>query len=290
MNKGYWKKRVKDYTIDLQTVRISTNESSIENIVKYKNRNTAMKSLKQALKTKNVTRPTLSEIMCKVMNALCDENGEESKNITYLVEDILYIVHIKQSYTRLKKEAYEFSVNEKGENIYQKRRKQTQATLYRFFGNLFHRQYERRLIELIQPQLEELLREEVSFYMYNNVFSIDVPYSEQCIKLNDDIEIYFNFNELFDTENNCVEVTFSHIKFGKEVVYARSMGKEIEKILHAAEEYKPANAGLYVHRCVEEAIYNNFTPTKEEIAIAERNGKVLREVLRVSKELKQCAV
>lgn len=290
MNKGYWKKRVKDCTIDLQTIRVSTNYSNTENIVTYKNRNTAMKSLKQALKIKNVTRPTLSEIMCKVMNALCDENGEESKNITYLVEDILYIVHIKQSYTRLKKEAYEFSVNEKGENIYQKRRKQTQATLYRFFGNLFHRQYERRLIELIQPQLEELLRKEVSFYMYNNVFVIDVPYSEQCIKLNDDIEIYFNFDELFDTENNCVEVTFSHIKFGKEVVYARSMGKEIEKILHAAEEYKPANAGLYVHRCVEEAIYNNFTPTKEEIATAERNGKVLREVLRVAKGLKQCAV
>ena len=57
MNKGYWKKRVKDYTIDLQTVRISTNERSIENIVKYKNRNTAMKSLKQALKAKGVTRP-----------------------------------------------------------------------------------------------------------------------------------------------------------------------------------------------------------------------------------------
>lgn len=288
MRKGYWNKRVKDCTIDLQTIRVSTNESNTENVVAYKNRNTAMKSLKQALKAKNVTRPTLSEIMCKVINALCDENDEENKNITYLIEDILYIIHIKQTCTRLKKEAYEFSVNEKGENIYQKRRKQTQATLYRFFGNLFHRQYERRLIELIQPQLEELLRKEVSFYMYNNVFVIDVPYSEQCIKLNDDIEIYFNFDELLDTECTRVEVTFSHIKFGKEEeVYARSMGKEIEKILYEADEYKPANAGLYVFRCVEEAIYNNnFTPTKEEIAIAERNGKVLREVLRVAKGLK----
>lgn len=290
MRKGYWKKRVKDYAIDLQTVRISTNERSIENIVKYKNRNTAMKSLKQALKAKGVTRPVLPEIMREVTQALDDVNDEKYESIIHFFEDMMFIINIQQICTRLKKEAYEFSVNEKGENIYQKRRKQTQATLYRFFGNLFHRQYERRLIELIQPQLEELLREEVSFYMYNNVFVIDVPYSEQCIKLNDDIEIYFNFDELLDTENNCVEVTFSHIKFGKEVVYARSMGKEIEKILHAAEEYKPANAGLYVHRCVEEAIYNNFTPTKEEIAIAERNGKVLREVLRVAKELKQCAV
>lgn len=204
-------------------------------------------------------------------------------------EDMMFIINIQQICTRLKKEAYEFSVNEKGENIYEKRRKQTQATLYRFFGNLFHRQYERRLIELIQPQLEALLHEEIDFYMYSGVFEIDVPYSEQCIKLNDDIEIYFKFDEVHD-EYTYVEVIFSRIKFGKEVVYARSMGKEIEKILHAAEEYKPANAGLYVHRCVEEAIYNNFTPTKEEIAIAERNGKVLREVLRVAKELKQCAV
>lgn len=290
MRKCYWKKRIKDYTIDLQTVRISTNESSIENIVKYKNRNTAMKSLKQALKAKGVTRPVLPEIMREVMQALNDVNDGKYESIIHFFEDMVFIINIQQICTRLKKEAYEFSVNEKGENIYQKRRKQTQATLYRFFGNLFHRQYERRLIELIQPQLEELLRKEVSFYMYNNAFEIDVPYSEQCIKLNDDIEIYFNFDELLDTENNCVEVTFSHIKFGKEVVYARSMGKEIEKILHAAEEYKPANAGLYVHICVEEAIYNNFTPTKEEIAIAERNGKVLREVLRVAKELKQCAV
>lgn len=204
---------------------------------------------------------------------------------------MMFIINIKQICTRLKKEAYEFSVNEKSENIYQKRRKQIQATLYRFFGNLFHRQYERRLIELIQPQLEELLREEVSFYMYSGgVFEIDVPYSEQCIKLNDDIDIYFNFDELLDTERHYVEVTFSRIKLGKEEVYARSMGKEIEKILHTAEEYKPANVGLYVHRCVEEAIYHNFTPTKEEIATAERNGKVLREVLRVAKELKQCAV
>lgn len=289
MNKGYWKKRVKDYTIDLQTVRISTNEISIENIVKYKNRNTAMKNLKQALKAKGVTRPALPEIMHKVMQALNGVNDGKYESIIHSFEDMVFIINIKQICTRLKKEAYEFSVNEKGENIYQKRRKQTQATFYRFFGNLFHRQYERRLIELIQPQLEELLREKVSFYMYNNVFSIDVPYSEQCIKLNGDIEIYFNFDELLDTKNNCVEVKFSHIKFGKEV-YARSMGKEIEKILHEAEEYKPANAGLYVHRCVEEAIYNNFTPTKDEIATAERNGKVLREVLRVAKELKQCAV
>lgn len=289
MRKGYWKKRVKDYTIDLQTVRISTNECSIENIVKYKNRNTAMKSLKQALKAKGVTRPVLPEIMREVTQALNDVNDEKYESIIHFFEDMMFIINIKQICTRLKKEAYEFSVNEKGENIYQKRRTQTQATLYRFFGNLFHRQYERRLIELIQPQLEELLREEVSFYMYNNVFEIDVPYSEQCIKLNDDIDIYFKFDELHD-EYTYVEVIFSHIKFGKEEVYARSMGKEIEKILHAAEEYKPANAGLYVYRCVEEAIYNNFTPTKEEIAIAEKQGKVLREVLRVAKELKQCAV
>ena len=286
MNKGYWKKRVKDYTIDLQTARISTNESSAENIVTYKNKNTAVKSLKQALKAKGVTRPTLPEIMREVMQALNDVNDEKYESVIHSFEDMMFIINIKQTCTRLKKEAYEFSVNEKGENIYQKRRKQTQATLYKFFGNLFHRQYERRLIELIQPQLEELLREEVSFYMYSGVFEIDVPYSEQCIKLNDDIEIYFNFDELLHTEHNCVEVTFSRIKFDKEEIYARSMSKEIEKILHAAEEYKPANAGLYVFRCVEEAIYNNFTPTKEEIAIAERNGKVLREVMRVAKGLK----
>ena len=286
MNKGYWKKRVKDYTIDLQTARISTNESNIENIVTYKNKNTAVKSLKQALKAKGVTRPTLPEIMRKVMQALNDVNDGKYESIIHSFEDTMFVINIKQTCTRLKKEAYEFSVNEKGENIYEKRRKQTQATLYRFFGNLFHRQYERRLIELIQPQLKELLREEVSLYMYNGVFEIEVPYSEQCIKLNDDIDIYFNFNELLGTEYHCIEVTFSRIKFGKEEVYARSMGKEIEKILHAAEEYKPANAGLYVHRCVEEAIYNNFTPTKEEIAIAERNGKVLREVMRVAKGLK----
>lgn len=253
------------------------------------NKNIAMHSLKRTLKQKEVTGELYTKIMSKVAYILDNNKKDriyEFVNIFCPETGCTYVVDVEQICTRLKKEAYEFSVNEKGENIYEKRRKQTQATLYRFFRNLFHRQYERRLIELIQPQLEELLRKEVSFYMYNNVFVIDVPYSEQCIKLNDDIEIYFNFDELFDTKNNCVEVTFSHIKFGKEVVYARSMGKEIEKILHAAEEYKPANAGLYVHRCVEEAIYNNFTPTKEEIAIAERNGKVLREVLRVAKELR----
>ena len=194
-------------------------------------------------------------------------------------------MHIKQTCTRLKKEAYKSSVNEKGENIYQKRRMQKCSTLKNFFGNLFHREYERRLIKLIQPQLEELLREEISFYMYSGVFELDVPYSEQCIKLNDDIDIYFNFDELLDTEPARVEVKFSHIRLGKEVVYARSMCKEIEKILHAADEYKPVNAGIYVYRCVEEAIYNNFTPTKEEIATAEKQGKVLREVMRVAKEL-----
>lgn len=258
------------------------------------NKNIAMQSLKKTLKQKEVTGELYNKIMSKVAYILDNNKKDriyEFVNVFCPETGCTYVVDVEQTCKRLRKAtSLDRRRNERGENIYEKRRKQTQATLYRFFRNLFHRQYERRLIELIQPQLEELLRKEVSFYMYNNVFVIDVPYSEQCIKLNDDIEIYFNFDELFDTENNCVEVTFSHIKFGKEVVYARSMGKEIEKILHAAEEYKPANAGLYVHRCVEEAIYNNFTPTKEEIAIAERNGKVLREVLRVAKELKQCAV
>ena len=31
MRKGYWKKRIKDCTIDLQTIRVSTNESNTEN-------------------------------------------------------------------------------------------------------------------------------------------------------------------------------------------------------------------------------------------------------------------
>lgn len=83
MRKGYWKKRVKDYTIDLQTVRISTNECSIENIVKYKNRNTAMKSLKQALKAKGVTRPVLPEIMREVTQALNDVNDEKYESIIH---------------------------------------------------------------------------------------------------------------------------------------------------------------------------------------------------------------
>lgn len=103
MNKGYWKKRVKDYTIDLHTVRISTNESSIENIVKYKNRNTAMKSLKQALKAKGVTRPVLPEIMRKVMQALNDVNDGKCENIIHSFEDMMFIINVKQICTRLKK-------------------------------------------------------------------------------------------------------------------------------------------------------------------------------------------
>lgn len=62
-----------------------------------------MKSLKRALKAKGVTRPILPEIMCKVTQALSDVNDGKFENFVHSTEDMIYIINIKQTCTRLKK-------------------------------------------------------------------------------------------------------------------------------------------------------------------------------------------
>ena len=260
------------------------------------NKNIAMQSLKKTLKQKEVTGELYNKIMSKVAYILDNNKKDriyEFVNIFCPETGCTYVVDVEQTCKRLKKEtSLDKRRNERGEYIYDKRRKQQLKVILKdFFNDLFEVDYD-VLSQLLDEEIH-LAINEGTFDFDNRVFNINedvnvkvnlkktiaigkyivevdsITYKGK--KIDNDFADYFRFisvvnEDVYDLINNRDNIFFSD-----ERELLEAIADVVEKI---DSKYEDCNIAEIIDLCVECALENDYEPPEELIAIIKDNLKI----------------
>lgn len=298
LNKKYWKKQVKYCTIKARMFNMFTpvEEVWFEEVATDCNKNIAMQSLKKTLKQKEVTGELYNKIMSKVAYILDNNKKDriyEFVNIFCPETGCTYVVDVEQTCKRLKKEtSLDKRRNERGEYIYDKRRKQQLKVILKdFFNDLFEVDYD-VLAQLLDEEIH-LAINEGTFDFDNRVFNINedvnvkvnlkktiaigkyivevdsITYKGK--KIDNDFADYFRFisvvnEDVYDLINNRDNFFFSD-----ERELLEAIADVVEKI---DSKYEDCNIAEIIDLCVECALENDYEPPEELIAIIKDNLKI----------------
>lgn len=298
MNTKYWNKQVKNCTIKARMFNMFAPVEDVwfEEVATNCNKNIAMQSLKKTLKQKEVTGELYNKIMSKVAYILDNNKKDriyEFVNIFCPETGCTYVVDVEQTCKRLRKAtSLDKRRNERGEYIYDKRRKQQLKVILKdFFGDLFEVDYD---------ELSQLLDEEIhlainagTFDFDNPVFNINEDVSVKVRlrktaligkyiievesityrgeKIDDDFADYFRFisvinKDVYDFINNRDNIFFSD-----ERELLEAIADVVEKI---DSKYEDCNLAEIVNLCVECALENDYEPSEELITIIKDNLKI----------------
>lgn len=298
MNTKYWKKQVKNCTIKARMFNMFAPVEDVwfEEVATNCNKNIAMQSLKKTLKQKEVTGELYNKIMSKVAYILDNNKKDriyEFVNIFCPETGCTYVVDVEQTCERLRKAtSLDKRRNERGEYIYDKRRKQQLKVILKdFFGDLFEVDYD---------ALSQLLDEEIhlainagTFDFDNPVFNINEDVSVKVRlrktafigkyivevesityrgeKIDDDFADYFRFisvinKDVYDFINNR-----DNIFFDDERELLEAIADVVEKI---DSKYEDCNLAEIVNLCVECALENDYEPSEELITVIKDNLKI----------------
>lgn len=298
LDKKYRKKQVKNCTIKARMFDMFAPVEDVwfEEVATNCNKNIAMQSLKKTLKQKEVTGELYNKIMSKVAYILDNNKKDriyEFVNIFCPETGCTYVVDVEQTCKRLKKEtSLDKRRNERGEYIYDKRRKQQlKVILTDFFNDLFEVDYD---------VLAQLLDEEIhlaihagTFDFDNSVFNINEDVSVKVNlkktiaigkyiievdsitykgkKIDNDFADYFRFisvvnEDVYDLINNRDNIFFSD-----ECELLEAIADVVEKI---DSKYEDCNLAEITDLCVECALENDYEPSEELITIIKDNLKI----------------
>lgn len=298
LNKKYWNKQAKNCTIKARMFNMfaPVEEVWFEEVATDCNKNVAMHSLKRTLKQKEVTGELYTKIMSKVAYILDNNKKDriyEFVNIFCPETGCTYVVDVEQTCKRLKKETSLYKRrNERGEYIYDKRRKQQLKVILKdFFNDLFEVDYD-VLAQLLDEEIH-LAINEGTFDFDNRVFNINEDVSVKVNlkkthiigkyivevdsitykgkKINDDFADYFRFisvvnEDVYDLINNRDNFFFSD-----ERELLEAIADVVEKL---DNEYEDCNLAEIIDLCVECALENDYEPPEELIAIIRDNLKI----------------
>mgnify|MGYP000948869315 FL=1 len=298
MNTKYWKKQAKNCTIKARMFNMfaPVEEVWFEEVATNCNKNIAMQSLKKTLKQKEVTGELYNKIMSKVAYILDNNKKDriyEFVNIFCPETGCTYVVDVEQTCKRLKKEtSLDKRRNERGEYIYDKRRKQQLKVILKdFFNDLFEVDYD-VLSQLLDEEIH-LAINEGTFDFDNRVFNINedvnvkvnlkktiaigkyivevdsITYKGK--KIDNDFADYFRFisvvnEDVYDLINNRDNIFFSD-----ERELLEAIADVVEKI---DSKYEDCNIAEIIDLCVECALENDYEPPEELIAIIKDNLKI----------------
>jgi hypothetical protein len=298
LDKKYRKKQVKNCTIKARMFDMFAPVEDVwfEEVATNCNKNIAMQSLKKTLKQKEVTGELYNKIMSKVAYILDNNKKDriyEFVNIFCPETGCTYVVDVEQTCKRLRKAtSLDKRRNERGEYIYDKRRKQQLKVILKdFFGDLFEVDYD---------VLSQLLDEEIhlainagTFDFDNSVFNINEDVSVKVNlkktiaigkyivevdsitykgkKIDNDFADYFRFisvvnEDVYDLINNRDNFFFSD-----ERELLEAIADVVEKI---DSKYEDCSLVKIIDLCVECALENDYEPPEELIAIIRDNLKI----------------
>lgn len=298
LDKKYRKKQVKNCTIKARMFDMfaPVEEVWFEEVATNCNKNIAMQSLKKTLKQKEVTGELYNKIMSKVAYILDNNKKDriyEFVNIFCPETGCTYVVDVEQTCKRLKKEtSLDKRRNERGEYIYDKRRKQQLKVILKdFFNDLFEVDYD-VLAQLLDEEIH-LAINEGTFDFDNRVFNINedvnvkvnlkktIAIGKYIIevdsitykgkKIDNDFADYFRFisvvnEDVYDLINNRDNIFFSD-----ERELLEAIADVVEKI---DSKYEDCNIAEIIDLCVECALENDYEPSEELIAIIKDNLKI----------------
>jgi hypothetical protein len=298
LDKKYRKKQVKNCTIKARMFNMFAPVEDVwfEEVATNCNKNIAMQSLKKTLKQKEVTGELYNKIMSKVAYILDNNKKDriyEFVNIFCPETGCTYVVDVEQTCKRLKKEtSLDKRRNERGEYIYDKRRKQQLKVILKdFFNDLFEVDYD-VLAQLLDEEIH-LAINEGTFDFDNRVFNINedvnvkvnlkktiaigkyivevdsITYKGK--KIDNDFADYFRFisvvnEDVYDLINNRDNIFFSD-----ERELLEAIADVVEKI---DSKYEDCNIAEIIDLCVECALENDYEPPEELIAIIKDNLKI----------------
>lgn len=298
LDKKYRKKQVKNCTIKARMFNMFAPVEDVwfEEVATNCNKNIAMQSLKKTLKQKEVTGELYNKIMSKVAYILDNNKKDriyEFVNIFCPETGCTYVVDVEQTCKRLRKAtSLDKRRNERGEYIYDKRRKQQLKVILKdFFGDLFEVDYD---------ELSQCLDEEIhlainagTFDFDNPVFNINEDVSVKVRlrkaaligkyiievesityrgeKIDDDFADYFRFisginEDVYDFINNR-----DNIFFDDERELLEAIADVVEKL---DDEYEDYDIAEITNACVECALENDYEPSEELISIIKDNLKI----------------
>lgn len=298
LDKKYRKKQVKNCTIKARMFNMFAPVEDVwfEEVATNCNKNIAMQSLKKTLKQKEVTGELYNKIMSKVAYILDNNKKDriyEFVNIFCPETGCTYVVDVEQTCKRLKKEtSLDKRRNERGEYIYDKRRKQQLKVILKdFFNDLFEVDYD-VLAQLLDEEIH-LAINEGTFDFDNRVFNINEDVSVKVNlkktiaigkyivevdsitykgkKIDNDFADYFRFisvvnEDVYDLINNRDNIFFSD-----ERELLEAIADVVEKI---DSKYEDCNIAEIIDLCVECALENDYEPPEELIAIIKDNLKI----------------
>ena len=298
LDKKYRKKQVKNCTIKacMFDMFAPVEDVWFEEVATNCNKNIAMQSLKKTLKQKEVTGELYNKIMSKVAYILDNNKKDriyEFVNIFCPETGCTYVVDVEQTCKRLKKEtSLDKRRNERGEYIYDKRRKQQLKVILKdFFNDLFEVDYD-VLSQLLDEEIH-LAINEGTFDFDNRVFNINEDVSVKVNlkktiaigkyivevdsitykgkKIDNDFADYFRFisvvnEDVYDLINNRDNLFFSD-----ERELLEAIADVVEKI---DSKYEDCNLAEITDLCVECALENDYEPSEELIAIIKDNLKI----------------
>ena len=298
LDKKYRKKQVKNCTIKARMFNMFAPVEDVwfEEVATNCNKNIAMQSLKKTLKQKEVTGELYNKIMSKVAYILDNNKKDriyEFVNIFCPETGCTYVVDVEQTCKRLRKAtSLDKRRNERGEYIYDKRRKQQLKVILKdFFGDLFEVDYD-ELSQLLDEEIH-LAINEGTFDFDNRVFNINEDVSVKVNlkktiaigkyiievdsitykgkKIDNDFADYFRFisvvnEDVYDFINNRDNIFFSD-----ERELLEAIADVVEKI---DSKYEDCNLAEIIDLCVECALENDYEPSEELITIIKDNLKI----------------
>lgn len=298
LDKKYRKKQVKNCTIKARMFDMFAPVEDVwfEEVATNCNKNIAMQSLKKTLKQKEVTGELYNKIMSKVAYILDNNKKDriyEFVNIFCPETGCTYVVDVEQTCKRLRKAtSLDKRRNERGEYIYDKRRKQQLKVILKdFFNDLFEVDYD-ILAQLLDEEIH-LAINEGTFDFDNRVFNINEDVSVKVNlkktiaigkyivevdsitykgkKIDNDFADYFRFisvvnEDVYDLINNRDNIFFSD-----ERELLEAIADVVEKI---DSKYEDCNLAEITDLCVECALENDYEPSEELIAIIKDNLKI----------------
>lgn len=301
LDKKYRKKQVKNCTIKARMFNMFAPVEDVwfEEVATNCNKNIAMQSLKKTLKQKEVTGELYNKIMSKVAYILDNNKKDriyEFVNIFCPETGCTYVVDVEQTCKRLRNAtSLDKRRNERGEYIYDKRRKQQLKVILKdFFNDLFEVDYD-VLAQLLDEEIH-LAINEGTFDFDNRVFNINedvnvkvnlkktiaigkyivevdsITYKGK--KIDNDFADYFRFisvvnEDVYDLINNRDNFFFSD-----ERELLEAIADVVEKI---DSKYGDCNLAEIVNLCVECALENDYEPSEELISVVKNNAKIYNE-------------